>query len=147
GEQYSPVELAAAAFKLLLAEPDMNEADPLSAPEPELEYDRRDGRDRRDRNRGREERAPRNRSFTEAGMTRLFVDVGREQGVRPADIVGAIANESGLPGRSIGAIDIFDSFTFVDVPDDAANRVLQALSKTQIRGQKISPTLARPRGK
>ncbi len=150
GEEYSPVDVAAAAFKLLLAEPDLEAEDPLSAPEPEEEYGRRDRRDRgsrRDRRSSRESsRTPRGRSFREEGMTRLFVDVGREQGVRPADIVGAIANESGLPGRAIGAIDIFDNFTFVDVPDDAANRVLTALARTQIRGLKINPTLARPKG-
>ena len=162
GEEYSPTELAAAAFKLLLSEPDLNAADPLSAPEPESEFDRRErgGRDdRRDRGGrggrdgggygrdggggGRGGREPRDSSFREEGMTRLFVDVGREQGVRPADLVGAIANESGLPGRAIGAIDIFDNFAFVDVPEDAAARVLSALSRTQIRGVKISPTLAR----
>jgi ATP-dependent RNA helicase DeaD len=156
GEEYSPTELAAAAFKLLLSEPDLNAADPLSAPEPEQEFDRRGRDDRRDRggrgrdggfdrDSGRGNREPRGRSFREEGMTRLFVDIGREQGVRPADIVGAIANESGLPGRAIGAIDIFDNFSFVDVPDDAATRVLNALSRTQIRGVKINPTLARPR--
>ena len=156
GEEYSPTELAAAAFKLLLSEPDLNAADPLSAPEPESEFDRRGRDDRRDRggrsrdggfdrDGGRGNREPRGRSFREEGMTRLFVDIGREQGVRPADIVGAIANESGLPGRAIGAIDIFDNFSFVDVPDDAATRVLNALSRTQIRGVKINPTLARPR--
>ncbi|HYF62856.1 MAG TPA: DEAD/DEAH box helicase [Herpetosiphonaceae bacterium] len=154
GEEYSPTELAAAAFKLLLSEPDLNAADPLSAPEPESEFERRGRDDRRDRGGrsrdggyegGRGNREPRGRSFREEGMTRLFVDVGREQGVRPADIVGAIANESGLPGRAIGAIDIFDNFSFVDVPDDAATRVLNALSRTQIRGVKINPTLARPR--
>jgi ATP-dependent RNA helicase DeaD len=156
GEEYSPTELAAAAFKLLLSEPDLNAADPLSAPEPEQEFDRRGRDDRRDRggrgrdggfdrDGGRGNREPRGRSFREEGMTRLFVDIGREQGVRPADIVGAIANESGLPGRAIGAIDIFDNFSFVDVPDDAATRVLNALSRTQIRGVKNNPTLARPR--
>ncbi|MBP8252907.1 MAG: DEAD/DEAH box helicase [Herpetosiphon sp.] len=152
-QEYSPTELAAAAFKLLLSEPDLNAADPLQAPEFE-EESRRDRRDRGDRRRDsrdgdRDSRggrgAPRDRSFREEGMTRLFVDVGREQGVRPGDIVGAIANESGLPGRMIGAIDIFDNFSFVDVPDDATNKVLNALSRTQIRGIKINPTLARPK--
>ncbi|MBA3469240.1 MAG: DEAD/DEAH box helicase [Herpetosiphonaceae bacterium] len=156
GEEYSPTELAAAAFKLLLSEPDLNAADPLSAPEPEPDFSQRGRDDRRDRGRGRDSnygrdgapaprREQRGRSFREDGMTRLFVDIGREQGVRPADIVGAIANESGLPGRAIGAIDIFDNFSFVDVPDDAATRVLAALGRTQIRGQKINPTVARPK--
>src|SRR5688572_24390135 len=52
----------------------------------------------------------------EGGMVRFFIDAGRADGVRPADIVGAIANEAGVPGKAIGAIDIYDDFTLVDVP-------------------------------
>jgi len=63
----------------------------------------------------------------ETGMQRLFVDLGRKQGIRPSDIVGIIANEAGVPGRTIGAIDIYDSFTFVEVASDIANRVIEAL--------------------
>ena len=144
GEEYSPTEVAAAAFKLLLDEPDVEAEDPLQAPAEEERGDQR-GRRKRERD-GRDRGASRrNRSFREEGMTRLFVDVGREEGVRPADIVGAIANEAGVPGRAIGAIDIFDHFTFVDVPDHAAQKVLKSLGRTQIRGHKITPTLAKPK--
>ena len=52
----------------------------------------------------------------EEGMVRLFMDVGRKNGLRPTDIVGAIANEAGIPGKSIGAIDIYDHFAFVEIP-------------------------------
>jgi hypothetical protein len=47
-------------------------------------------------------------------MVRLFIDVGRNHRISPADIVGAIANEGGVPGKAIGAIDVYDRFTFVE---------------------------------
>ena len=49
-------------------------------------------------------------------MRRIFVAAGRADGLRPQDLVGAIANETGLPGRAVGAIDILDRFSFVEVP-------------------------------
>jgi ATP-dependent RNA helicase DeaD len=77
-------------------------------------------------------------------MTRLFIDVGREEGVRPGDLVGAIANEADISGRAIGAIEIFDHFSFVEVPSNVSDHVLSALKNTTIRNRRISPTLARP---
>ena len=81
----------------------------------------------------------------EEGMTRLFLQIGRQDGIRPGDIVGAIANEAGVPGNAIGAIDIMDKSTFVEVPEAAAPRVIEALNKTKIRGKKIYVDVARPR--
>jgi ATP-dependent RNA helicase DeaD len=72
----------------------------------------------------------------EQGMARLFLTVGREHGLRPTDLVGAIANEAGLPGNAIGAIDIMDRCSFVEVPIEAADRVVKALSRTRLRGHK-----------
>lgn len=139
GEEYSPTDLAAAAFKLLLNVEEPEGTDPLAA-EPEERYNRdRDDRPapkrRRDGDRGTPER----------GMTRLHVNVGREEGVRPGDIVGAIANEADIPGRSIGAIEIYDHFTLVDVPTKESKRVMQALKDTRIRNQRVTFTLAKPR--
>jgi ATP-dependent RNA helicase DeaD len=78
-------------------------------------------------------------------MVRLRLDVGREDSVRPGDIVGAIANEAGISGRSIGSIELFDRFSYVDVPASAAERIVRSLRSTTIRGRRISPSLARPR--
>lgn len=80
------------------------------------------------------------------GMARLFIRVGRQDGVRPTDIVGAIANEAQIPGDSIGDIDIYDGFSFVEVPEEAAERVRNALNATTIRGRAPRATLARPAG-
>ncbi len=84
-------------------------------------------------------RGPRGvRSFRNgAGMTRLFIGGGREIGLRPADIVGAIANESGLSGKAIGAIEIADHFALVEVPEEAAEDVVRALNRASIRGRRL----------
>ncbi len=71
------------------------------------------------------------------GMTRLFVGGGREIGLRPADLVGAIANEAGLAGKAIGAIEIADHYALVEVPEEAADDVIRALNAASIRGRRI----------
>jgi ATP-dependent RNA helicase DeaD len=81
----------------------------------------------------------------EQGMTRLFLQIGRQDGVRPGDIVGAIANEAGISGSAIGAIEILDRSTYVEVPEADANRVIEALNRTKLRGKKVYVEIARPR--
>jgi ATP-dependent RNA helicase DeaD len=148
-EEFSPTDLAAAAFKLLLGQPLDASDDALAAAEPDLEN--RDRPMRRDvgrdggRDYGGREYGGRRDFGPERGMTRLFLDIGRDDGVRPADIVGAIANEAGLPGRAIGAIELFERFAFVEVPEPHAAKIIRALKNTTIRGRRIAPSLARPR--
>ena len=77
------------------------------------------------------------------GSTRLFVGAGRAAGMRPQDLVGAIAGESRLSGRDIGAIEITDRFSLVEVPESAADEVIAALRATTIKGRK--PTIRRER--
>lgn len=81
----------------------------------------------------------------ETGMQRLFIDLGRKQGIRPGDIVGAITNEAAIPGRDIGAIDVYDNFTFVEVAEAVARRVIEALEGSTLRGRDFRVDLARPR--
>jgi ATP-dependent RNA helicase DeaD len=71
-------------------------------------------------------------------MTRLFIGAGRERGIRPQDLVGAIANEAGLNGRQIGAIEIADRFSLVEVPEGAADHVVSALRGRSIKGKKTT---------
>jgi ATP-dependent RNA helicase DeaD len=71
----------------------------------------------------------------------VLVDVGRDAGIRPADLVGAIANETGLPGKYIGPINIAPGFSLVGVPEPALENVLTGLVGVTIRGQAIK---ARP---
>ncbi|MEY9843129.1 DEAD/DEAH box helicase [Streptacidiphilus sp. MAP5-3] len=90
--------------------------------------------------RGRE-RTPRGRKGggrPSQGMTRLFVGVGRSAGIRPQDLVGAIAGESRLSGREIGSIEIADRFSLVEVPENAAESVIRALRGATIKGRKAN---------
>jgi ATP-dependent RNA helicase DeaD len=82
----------------------------------------------------------------DGGMVRLFIDAGREAGVRPADIVGAIAGETGIPGQAIGAIDLYDRFAFVEVPAEHAERVVAGMRRVKIRNRPVTVKLATPRG-
>ena len=75
-------------------------------------------------------------------MTRLFVDVGRHDGVTAANIVGAIANEGNVPGKAIGAIDIYDRFTLVDVPSEFTDQVIKQMGNSRIRNQKANVRVA-----
>ena len=83
------------------------------------------------------------RTFS-AGMTRLFVPLGRQDGLRPGELVAVLANKVGLVGKQIGAIDILDRAAFVEVPVNRAEEVIEALSRTKIRGQKVQIKLAHP---
>ena len=78
-------------------------------------------------------------------VVQLFIGAGKSAGVRPADIVGAIANEANLPGRSIGPIEIFDRYALVGVPIEYQQHILDALADTTIRGQATNIRLATAR--
>ena len=75
----------------------------------------------------------------------LFINVGRMDKVRPGDLVGAITGESHLEGRDIGAIQIFEKFSLVEVPAGSADDVISAMRATTIRGRKAS--IRRDRGR
>jgi ATP-dependent RNA helicase DeaD len=64
--------------------------------------------------------------------------VGRNHAVRPADLVGAITAEAGVRGDVIGAIEISDRFSFVEVLESEVDRILLALKRATIRGQKVT---------
>jgi ATP-dependent RNA helicase DeaD len=89
---------------------------------------------------GRDDRRGRGPSV---GKTRIFVGAGRIGGIRPQDLVGAITGTSSLNGRDIGAIQIGDRFSLVEVPDSEADQVIAALRRTTLKGQK--PTIRRER--
>lgn len=76
-------------------------------------------------------------------MSRLFIAAGRLAGIRPQDLVGAIANEAGVSGKSIGAIQITDKFSLVEIAEESAQAVIRALRDTKIKGKKVSVRLDR----
>ena len=85
---------------------------------------------------GREDRPP--RAAPAWQVARIFIGAGKIAGVRPADLVGAIANESGLTGRAIGPIRISDHYSVVGVPKASVDDVVRAMASTTIRGKAAS---------
>ncbi len=83
----------------------------------------------------------------EPGMVRLFMNVGRTDEIRPQDLVKTIAEEAGIPGKIIGAIKIYDKFTFVDIPKEMAEKVLYSMHRNIIKGKRVhvEPAKVRPR--
>jgi len=77
-------------------------------------------------------------SVSGKGVGSIYVGLGRKDGLRPGDLVGAIANEAGLEGRDIGPIRISDRFSVVGVPDEALDHVVDAITNTKIRGKRPS---------
>lgn len=74
----------------------------------------------------------------EEGMVRLFINIGKKQNVRPGDILGAIAGETGMPGKLIGTIDMFDKYTFVEVPREYAHEVIEVMKSSKIKGKNVN---------
>ncbi|MEZ6075246.1 MAG: DbpA RNA binding domain-containing protein [Pirellulaceae bacterium] len=71
------------------------------------------------------------------GMERYKIEVGRDDGVRPANIVGAIANEAGISGSDIGSIDIRGNYSTIDLPEGMPKDVFQLLQKTWVSGKQL----------
>ena len=76
----------------------------------------------------------------EAGMKRYRMPIGRSHGVKPANIVGAIANEANISSRNIGRIDIQQDFSTVDLPDTMTKAVFQALARVRVCGVPMNLT-------
>ena len=70
-------------------------------------------------------------------VVRLFIGAGRAAGVRPGDLVGAITGEAGINSRELGAIEIADRFSLIDVPESRAEAIVTALRATTLRGKKV----------
>jgi ATP-dependent RNA helicase DeaD len=80
---------------------------------------------------------------TPGRVVRLHIGLGRKSGVRPADLVGAIANEAGISGRDIGNIELGNGFALVEVPESSAESIVAALTGSKIRGQRVQVRLDR----
>ena len=149
-EDYTTLDVAAALLKLAMGE-ENEDIDDSGRPARSLDdldrygYGRREGRGSRDsgRSAGRRGRnGGRGRREGAAGMSRLFLNIGKDQNVRPADILGAIAGESGISGKMVGSIDMYDKYTFVEVPEDAAEQVMNAMARAKIRGRNVHMEMA-----
>ena len=102
----------------------------------------RTGRSRFDNSTGRRDRRP---GPPAEGMQRFRIEVGRRDGVRPGNIVGAVANEAGIDGEFIGPIQIHDSFTTIDLPEGMPADIQHTLSKTRVAGRELQIKLDRGR--
>jgi ATP-dependent RNA helicase DeaD len=123
---------------LILKESDRPNLD--ARPPREDRFDRRERGDRGDRgDRGRRgERGGRPNRPAEAGMQRYRIDVGHAHRVKPGNIVGAIANEANIDSKHIGAIQISDQFSTVDLPEGMPNETKELLSKARVAGQRLN---------
>ena len=109
-ERFSPQELAAAALALLIPRP----ADATAPPSKTARAEKATGTD---------------------GWTRLFVSIGEMEGVKPSDLLGALAGESGVDGSSFGKIEVRDTYSLVEVRPSDAERVIKAVNGSSIRGR------------
>ena len=100
-------------------------------------FDRRDDGDGEER---RPARAPRRAPPRETGWepARLWIGAGRQNNIRPGDLVGAIANEAQVDASAVGAIEIQDRFTIVEVPAEIADDIVEALRSTTIKGKRVT---------
>ena len=152
-EDYTAMDVAAALLKIAMGEEneDIAESGHLAPSLDELDRYGRDNRGRGGRNNGRRDGGRGSRGGRDErngnGMARLFINIGKNQNIRPGDILGAIAGESGIPGRMVGSIDMYDKYTFVEVPEENAEDVLKAMKNAKIKGKNIRMEVAGSKGR
>jgi ATP-dependent RNA helicase DeaD len=149
--EYELVDIALAALKLA-HEASGAAADTVEIPDLTAKFARNDSRpdrkgatgrdDDKGWREGKQHRAspsgprPAYKGGGERGTARIYIGVGRNEGVRPQDLVGALANETSLNGRDIGAIKVAERFSIVEIPEAAVNEVIGIMSKASIKGKR-----------
>ncbi len=98
---------------------------------------KRSGRTRDTKDRGDRSRSHRSAAKSEQGMMRYRIEVGHDHEVKPANIVGAIANEAGIDSKNIGRIDILDDHSLLDLPEGMPREILKKLKKVWVSGQQL----------
>lgn len=112
-DRFTTVEIAAALLKIQLSEGDTETAEEKTAAQ-----------------------------YNDAGMVKVHFNVGKKNNVYPGDLLGAIAGETGVPGKVVGNIDIHGKHSFVDIPGAFVNQVLTGMNKNQVKGKKVSVKVA-----
>jgi ATP-dependent RNA helicase DeaD len=142
-QEFDIMDVAAAAVKQADAH---DGGDEEEIPSVSLRHERpapRSGRDRGPGPKGHAERAERPKRGKRGAITpewnvaRIYVGAGRKSKIRPADLVGAIVNEAGIDPRAIGAIQITDRFSLVEVPDEVADEIIGTLRAATIKGRRV----------
>ena len=147
-DSYSTVEIAAALLKMRMDDlekgrPELDPNADFSAPESYSDNaygDRRGGKGKGKGKGGKFAGKGRSRSSdsrNDENMVRLRFNVGRKDKVRPGDLVGAIAGESGIPGSALGHIDIQQGFSFVDVPSEHVPQVVSVMNRAKVKKKSV----------
>jgi ATP-dependent RNA helicase DeaD len=153
-DEFDLVEIALAAVKLA-HETVGGDEDETEIPEiaPRKQFDRSGDRDDRPRSGkpskggkdgksfkdGKGDKKDRGDRLSKSDAVRLYFPIGRSERIRPGDLVGAIAGETSLSGKDIGAIEITENFSLVEVPGQSVEEVISAMKRTTIKGKKITP--------
>lgn len=155
-EECTSLDVAAALLKLAMGEENEDIID-SGRPARSLDDLDRYGRDGgRGRGRDRDGRGGRGGRYGRDGrydreeredMARLFVNIGKSQNIRPGDILGAVAGETGISGKLVGSIDMYDNYTFVEVPREYADGVLRAMKDVKIKGKNVHVEKANGKGR
>lgn len=107
----------------------------------------REPRENREPREGREPREPREErpevAVSRENMTSLFIGIGRTRRVYPRDLMSLLIETCSLPKEAIGAIKILDNYSFVDIHNDHAQAVIDALNNTEFRGRTLSVNFAK----
>lgn len=80
-------------------------------------------------------------------MKRLFINLGRKDNITPRDVLGAFAGETGLPGKMIGMIDIYDNFSFIEIPTEYVTHVIEVMNQNTIKGKSVNLEIANDKPK
>lgn len=112
-DRFTTIEVAAALLKMQLGEV-KKEADPTKS----------------------------THQFDDSGMVKMFFNVGKNNNIYPGDLLGAIAGETGIPGKVVGNIDIYGKHSFVDIPGEFVNQVISGMNKNQVKGKKVRVKVA-----
>ena len=142
-QEFDIMDVAAAAVKQADAKESGRDDEEIPAVSLRPEPSARGGRDRgplprATKDRGEKPRRGKREPITpDWNVARLYVGAGRNAKVRPADLVGAIVNEAGVDPRAIGAIQITDRFSLVEVPEEIADEIVETLRASTIKGKRV----------
>jgi ATP-dependent RNA helicase DeaD len=141
---HASTDIAAAVIHLMHSRPE------VPSPEPAGQWghddrggrsDRRGAHDRPDRHEKPSYDRP-GRTGREQGFVTLFFNVGRKQAVKPGDLVGKIAGVTRLPAQVVGAIDLKQRHSLIDVQEQHADEILDKLVGVRLRGVTLQPVPA-----
>lgn len=113
-DRFTTIEIAAALLKMQTASPDVQENGSANG----------------------------QKTYDDSAMIKMHFSVGKKNNVYPGDLVGAIAGESGIPGQTIGNIDIFPRHSFVDIPGKYVDEVLKFMNSNRVKGKKVRVKVA-----